>query len=220
MRKIIGFIFGPNGAGKGTLAENLKSKLDYYHMDSSHFLREYLVASNDQESMDRMDNGEFVDDDVLEASMRHAFEKTGHNKKLILDGIPRKKSQMKMIEDLCIQYNFTPLWMIVLSAPLDVLIERLKDRVVAPDGKNYHMTLNPPPKHFKLSELKSRPDDKPEIASKRYEYYNMNTLECLSDKFFINTNVHVIDATKSIPDVFEEGVNFVSEAEAHMNIEK
>jgi len=213
MRKFLGIVFGPNGSGKGTLADNLSKELSYHHFDNGLCLREWAKKKNRQDVMKLIEQGEFVYDEIVDLSIKDNFEEISHNKKILLDGIPRKLSQINLIQDLCKKYNFTPLWIIVLHAPVEVLVERLKERVVAPDGKNYHMTLNPPPKHFKLSELKSRPDDKPEIIRKRYEYYITNTLECISDPFFLNSKIHTIDATKPIPEVLEEGREFVKETE-------
>lgn len=214
MKKFLGIIFGPNGSGKGTLAESLSNELGYYHFDNGLCLREWAKKNNRIEIMNIIDNGELVDDDIVDRSIKDNFEEIGHHKKILLDGIPRKLSQVALIKNLCEKFNFIPIWIIVLNAPVEVLIERLKERVVAPDGKNYHMTLNPPPRHFKLSQLKFRPDDKPEIICKRYEYYVTSTLECLSDTFFSKSKIHTIDATKPIPNVLKEGIDFVKEVES------
>lgn len=213
MNKCLGIVFGPNGSGKGTLSMNLSKDLDYFHYDNGKSLREWGIKKNKQDILELIDSGEFVPDEIVDTSIHDDFEEINHHKKVLLDGIPRKLSQVNLIQEFCFKYHFKPLWIIVLHAPVEALIERLKERVEAPDGKDYHMTLNPPPKHFKLSELKPRPDDKPEIIKKRYEYYITNTLECLSDRFFLNTKIHTIDATKSINEVFDEAKEFIVESE-------
>lgn len=213
MRKFLGIVFGPNGSGKGTLARNISESLDYFHFDNGKNLRKFARERNRDEILKLIENGEFVDDDFVSDAIHAEFEEINHHKKILLDGIPRKLSQVNIIQEFCKKYNYNLDWIIVLHAPIEILLERLKERVVAPDGKDYHMTLNPPPKHYKLSELKPRPDDRPDIVKRRYEDYELKTLECISDRFFINSKIHTIDATKSIHDVFEESIKFVKSVE-------
>ena len=213
MNKSLGIIFGPNGSGKGTLATNLSTNLDYFHYDNGKHLRDWAEQKNREDILKLIDYGEFVSDEIVDQSIHDKFAEINHHQKVLLDGIPRKLSQVNLIQEFCFKYHYQPLWIIILHAPLDALIKRLKERVVAPDGKDYHMTMNPPPKHFKLSQLKPRPDDQPEIVRKRYEYYITNTLECLSDRFFLNTKVLTIDATEPIDDVFEKAKEFVIQSE-------
>lgn len=209
MNKTINFVFGPNASGKGTLARHLSEKLGYYHLIASDALKAWASVNRRYDILNTMDQGEFVDDNITFAALEAKFEQIGHLADIIIDGYPRKLSQMNMMRKLCEKYGFKPNFMIILNVPLEVIVDRVKDRVVAPDGHVYHMTLNPPPKHFKMSELVPRPDDAPEIVKKRYEFYVTHTLEVISDPFFKDVKVCSIDATQSIPTVYAEAEEFI-----------
>lgn len=217
MQKYIGFIFGPNGSGKGTLAKKLAEENDYTYISNGRVIRDWAEANNRKDLLEMIDEGEFIDDKTVSHILEEKFKTISHNQKLLIEGVPRKASQVSFIAELSKKYNFKPLWVIVLHAPLEVLIDRVKDRVFAPDGHVYHMTLNPPPKKYKLSELYTRLDDRPEIVRKRFEYYITHTLECVSDEYFLNAQIKTIDATKPISDVFEEGRHFIKEVEKLMH---
>ena len=209
MKKNIYFIFGPNASGKGTLSQHLSDKYGYYHLNAGNCLRDWAATNNRFEILDTIDDGEFVPDDVMRAALEDKFTQIGHLIDVMMDGFPRKLSQINILRDICKKYDYEPKFMIILNVPLEVVVERVKERVTAPDGNVYHMTLNPPPKQFKMSELHPRPDDAPGIVEKRYEFYVTHTLEVLSDQFFKDIKVCSIDATKSIPEVFEEAEKFV-----------
>lgn len=210
MNKNISFIFGPNGAGKGTLARHLAEKYQYYHLNAGNSLRDWTERNARFDVLDQIDKGDFVADPILKEALEVKFEQVGHFLDILAEGVPRKLSQVALIQDLCKKYGYKPKFIMMLDVPLEILIDRVKDRVVAPDGHVYHMTLNPPPKHFKLSELHSRPDDAPEIVRKRFEQYMTHTLECISDPFFHDVQMISIDATKPIPEVYKIAEEFVN----------
>lgn len=210
MTKLVGFIFGPNGSGKGTLADKLTEK-GYIHIGGGNLIRQWAQKHNRTDIIDKISQGNFIDNDLLSSILEEKLPEVSSSHKLLFEGIPRKKSQIKIVKKLLQTYGYKPAWIIVLHAPLEVLIERVSNRVFAPDGKIYHMTLNPPPAHFKMSQLKMRLDDRSEIAKKRYEYYITHTLECVSDEFFLDTPIKTIDATQSIDEVYSESIEFISQ---------
>ncbi len=210
MAKLVGFIFGPNGSGKGTLAGKLTEE-GYIHIGGGNLIRQWAQRHNRTDIIDKISQGDFIDNQLLSSILKEKMSEVNYSHKLLFEGIPRKKSQITIVKNLLHDYGYKPAWIIVLHAPLEVLIERVSNRVFGPDGKVYHMTLNPPPAHFRLSQLKIRPDDRPEIAQKRYEYYITHTLECVSDEFFLDTPVKTIDATQSIDKVYSESIEFISQ---------
>lgn len=213
MKKYISFVTGPNASGKGTLTKALSEKFGYYHFNGGNCLRDFAEKYHRTDIQELIDNGELVSDDVFEEVFHDKFHEINHNTKIIMDGAPRIYEQVSFIQKLATEHGYEPFWIIVLNAPLDVLLERVKDRVVAPDGNVYHMTLNPPPKQFKLSELHARKDDRQDIVKKRYEYYVTETLPCLTHPYLAKLPIHSIDATKPIPEVLEDASEFVKEIE-------
>lgn len=209
-KKSIGFIFGPNGVGKGTLADNICEEFGYYHFSMGVVIGKYANERGHKMIREQIDDGEFVDDEHINEALFEAVENLKH-KNIIFDGVPRKASQVKFIKEICEQFGYTVDWIIVLSAPEEVIVERLTERVVAPDGKIYHLKYSPPPKKYLADQLITRPDDRPEIVRKRYHYYMMHTLESLSASYFADVPTLSIDATKSIGQVTRDAEDFVGE---------
>lgn len=209
-KKSIGFIFGPNGVGKGTLAETISEKFEYYHYNMGEVVREFADKKGNEEIKQLVDNGILVDDDFIHSSLAEKIKELRYDN-IVFDGVPRKFSQVHFIQELCEYHGYSPEWVIVLNAPVEVILERLSQRVMGPDGKVYHLTYNPPPAHFTPDQLHTRPDDRAEVVQKRYEDYVTLTLECLSHPFFLDIPTLNIDATQSITKVCEKATDFIAE---------
>jgi adenylate kinase len=209
-KKSIGFIFGPNGVGKGTLADVISEKFQYVHYSMGVVVRDYALERGHEQVKELVNNGILVDDEIIREALHEKVDHLRYDN-IVFDGVPRKLSQVEFMQEICEKHNFSAEWVIVLSAPLDVLIERLSERVMGPDGKVYHLRYSPPPAHIKPEELTTRPDDRPEVIKKRYEDYMALTLECLSHPFFLEIPTISINATQSIERVCDEGVQFVSD---------
>lgn len=209
-----GILFGPNGVGKGTLAHHISEIFGYKVLNMGNIIREYAYEHQISYLKDIMDNGEFVEDEIVEASLIEKLEElrqSSFERPLLFDGFPRRKSQMAILHKLMGLYNLEPEWIIVLNAPLEEILDRVTGRVTAPDGQVYHLTLNPPPPQFKPEELITRPDDRPDIVKKRYKFFMTKTLECIGDQMFLDTPISNIDSRKPIPEVYKEAENFLKD---------
>jgi adenylate kinase len=207
-KKSIGFIFGPNGVGKGTLADNICDEFNYYHFSMGVVIGKWANERGHKKIREQIDEGEFVDDEHIREALLEKVESLRH-RNIIFDGVPRKITQVKLIKEVCEKFGYDVDWAIVLDASMDVIVERLTERVVAPDGKIYHLKYNPPPKKYSPDELVTRPDDRPEIVKKRYKYYVEHTLESLNNDYFEEVPTLKIDATKTIAQVTAEAEKFV-----------
>lgn len=212
-KKKIGIIFGPNGAGKGTLAERLCIEYDYAYLNMGQTIREWINKDLEKNRHLRkeINNGNLIDDTVVEEALREKFEsihKSKH-KDMVFDGLPRRRTQVAFIKDLCEKYDYSIEWIIVLSISLEEVLERVSQRVVAPDGTVYHYKFNPPPAEIDPKTLKHRKDDRPAIVKKRYNELMINSLDCLSHPFFKDVKVANIDASESIEQVFDEACAFL-----------
>lgn len=95
-------ILGPQGCGKGTQAKLLAEKLNLAHIEMGAALREQAKEETPLgEKIDEIINkkGELVPDDLIAEVIREAIRKVPEDKGIILDGAPRKISQIKIVEN-------------------------------------------------------------------------------------------------------------------------
>ncbi len=213
-KKSIGLLFGPNGVGKGTLGRRLSKQFGYMHITTGELIRDWIREEKHPELKEIINAGHLLPDELMKEILDYEYPRLKLNssrKDIIFDGFPRKKSQIRLFDKFCYYHDYDLKWIVVLEAPLEIILERLTGRVLAPDGNVYHLTHNPPPDHFTQEQLKQRLDDRPEVVERRYQEYIGKTKECLSDEYFQGIPTITIDATKSIDEVSKEADRFVND---------
>ncbi len=96
-------ILGPQGSGKGTQAELLATKYKLVHIEMGEFLRE---VSSQKTVFGRKVNliinkkKELVPDGIIKKILAQRVKKIPKSKGIIFDGIPRKLSQIKLINKI------------------------------------------------------------------------------------------------------------------------
>ena len=95
-------IFGPPGAGKGTQAKNLVKKLNSFQISTGDMLREEIKKDTDigKKIVNNMNNGKFVDDDIVNKLLEKIVSDDTKKNRLIFDGYPRTINQAKNLEKL------------------------------------------------------------------------------------------------------------------------
>ncbi len=175
-------ILGPPGVGKGTQAKVLKEKLNLPHISSGDIFRENIKNGTPMGIMAQayMKKGELVPDDVTIAMIRERFSRPDCTNGAILDGFPRTPGQADalaiMLESFGGSVNLVPF----ITAPNEVLMERLVGRWTCRVGGHiFHQKYNPPQKagvcDFDGSELYQRDDDKAETVIHRIDVYQEQT---------------------------------------------
>lgn len=175
-------ILGPPGVGKGTQAKVLKEKLHLPHISSGDIFRENIKNGTPMGILAQayMKKGELVPDDVTIAMIRERFSRPDCINGAILDGFPRTPGQADalalMLESFGGSVNLVPF----ITAPNEVLMERLVGRWTCRVGGHiFHQKYNPPQKmgicDFDGSELYQRDDDKAETVIHRIDVYQEQT---------------------------------------------
>jgi adenylate kinase len=177
MRQVI-VLLGPPGAGKGTQAEILRDQLQMTHVSSGDLFRENVGKQTNLGKLAKsfMDRGELVPDDVTIAMVKDRISRPDCDKGVLLDGFPRTPAQADalavMLDEIGDKVSVVP----YISAPAEILINRLSGRwTCRAAGHIYHIE-NKPPKVTGIcdedgSELYQRDDDKTETVVNRIKVY-------------------------------------------------
>lgn len=180
-------LLGPPGAGKGTQAKVLAEKFNLPHISSGDIFRENIKNDTELGQLAKayISKGELVPDDLTIAMIRERFSRSDCINGAILDGFPRTPAQAdalcEMLKEFGGKVNLVPF----ITAPVEVLIERLAGRwTCRVCGRVYHERFNPPKKMGVCDadggELYQREDDKAETVIHRIEVYQTQTASLIT----------------------------------------
>ncbi len=171
-------LLGPPGAGKGTQAKILAQETGLVHVSSGDLFREHLSRQTELGKLAKsyMDRGELVPDEVTIQMIRERLERPDCQAGAILDGFPRTTVQADALEALLQEYHARVHLVPLITAPLEVLVDRLGGRwTCRAQGHVYHEKYNPPRQPGRCdidgSELYQRDDDRSETVQRRIQVY-------------------------------------------------
>ena len=175
-------LLGPPGVGKGTQAEVLAENLKVPHISSGDIFRENIKNGTDlgQLAQTFMHKGELVPYGVTLSMIRERFSRPDCINGAILDGFPRTPAQADAVDAMLAGFGGCVDLVPYITAPVDILIERLAGRWTCRNaGHIFHERFNPPKKKgicdFDGSELYQRDDDKAETVMHRIAVYQDQT---------------------------------------------
>ncbi|MDT8429453.1 MAG: adenylate kinase [Pseudomonadales bacterium] len=168
-------LLGAPGAGKGTQAHFITSKLGIPQISTGDMLRAAVKAGSPlgQKVKQIMAEGGLVADDIIIALVKERIEDADCQKGFLLDGFPRTIPQAQAMVDAGILIDVV----IDINVPDEEIIKRLSGRRVHPaSGRVYHIEYNPPQEPGKDDitgeTLIQRDDDKEETVRKRLKVYH------------------------------------------------
>lgn len=131
-------IFGPPGAGKGTQAELLASKLNLDHFSTGQILRDAVSAGTEigQRAKAIMDAGNLVPDDIMVGVVEEALKNDNGKEGFILDGFPRTLEQAKALSLIFEKLGFDNIKVINLEVNEEELLTRLLARGRSDDNED------------------------------------------------------------------------------------
>jgi len=125
-------LLGAPGAGKGTQAALVASRLGAAHISTGALLREEIKSGSalGQKVKAIVESGSLVDDQTLfeccHGTLVRAKE-AGKNS-LLLDGVPRNLSQVRILDEVLLKLNLKVDAAIDFEVSKDVLVARLSNR--------------------------------------------------------------------------------------------
>ena len=210
-------LLGCPGAGKGTQANRLASKLGVVQIATGDILRR-SVASGDEFGAKLgaiMDRGELISDALILEIVAKRLQEPDCAKGYILDGMPRTLAQAQGLMALNIPIDYV----IDLAIEDKVICSRMAGRRVhLASGRSYHIEYNPPEVDG-LDDLTGEPlvqreDDMADVVKKRLQVYHTQTSPLVA--YFQGREhgkdgyvYHQVDATQNVADVSDAIVGIV-----------
>ena len=199
-------LFGPPGAGKGTQAQFIVKKHNYFQLSTGDLLRnevkEKTLLGIEIEELISM--GKFVSDKVVNDLLRHSISNLKFRDRIIFDGYPRNVQQATNLDSILSEFTQNIGHVIFLNVSREIIEKRIIGRVTC---NKCHMTLN---KFFNKEQIKLHPcgeeflikrdDDNFETIVARYDTY-MNTTKPVLDYYAKNENFTEIDGTAEIEQI-------------------
>ena len=208
-------LFGPPGAGKGTQAQFIVKKHNYFQLSTGNLLREEVKLQSllGLEIEALISKGEFVSDKIVNTLLKKSITNLKFRDRIIFDGYPRNLSQAKNLDSILKKYDQKIDFVIKLSVSLDIIKKRITGRTVCSKcGSIYIEFFNPPNENSACCQkdlLVKREDDNVDVAIKRYETYEKSTEPVLS--FYNKMNlVKDVNGERNIDVIYSEISSFLN----------
>ena len=196
-------LFGPPGAGKGTQAQFIVKKHNYFQLATGDLLRNEVKKKtplgNQIEKL--ISNGKFVPDEVVNNLLRQSINNLKFRDRIVFDGYPRNIEQAGNLKDILKEFNQVIGHIIFLNVSREIIEKRIMGRLTC---DKCHMTLN---EFFNKNEIELHPcgkefllkrqDDNLETVIARYDTY-MNATNPVLDFYSKNAHFTEIDGTAEI----------------------
>ena len=175
-------LMGPPGAGKGTLAKQLKTAFSLTHISTGDMFREAIKEGTPLGKLAKsyLDSGNLVPDEVTIGLVKERLAKEDCANGFLLDGFPRTLPQAEALKELSKEINRPVEVVVNLDCDNDELVRRISGRRVCKNcGAPYHIT-NMKPKVEGVCDLCGGPlyqrkDDNEEALKVRLQHYVQDT---------------------------------------------
>ena len=202
-------LFGPPGAGKGTQAQFIVKKHNYFQLSTGDLLREEIKSKTQLGSEIELliSSGRFASDETVNSLLIQSITNLKFRDRIIFDGYPRNVEQAKNLKLLLDKFDQTIGHIIFLNVSKNIIEKRIMGRMTC---DKCNMTLN---EFFNKEQielhpcgkehLKKRKDDNFDVIAARYDTY-MKTTKPVLDFYSKNENFTEIDGAAGIEQINNE----------------
>ena len=208
-------LFGPPGAGKGTQAQSIVKKHNYFQLSTGDLLRNEIKKKTDlgKEIEGIISKGNFASDEIVNKLLKNTILNLKFRDRIIFDGYPRSIEQAKNLDLILNKFNQKVDLIISLVVPREIIEKRIIGRVTC---DKCNLTLN---EFFNKEEIDLHPcgkeyfikrkDDNLETIMSRYDIYTKTT-EPVLNFLSKNSNFHEIDGTLEIDEITAKIDTFIN----------
>ncbi len=177
-------LLGPPGAGKGTVANQLKNHDGSVHISTGDILRNAVKEGTalGKEAKAYMDRGDLVPDSLIMGMMEERLTQPDCSKGFIFDGFPRTIPQAEALDALLTKIDMRLDVVINLDIGREVVLDRLTTRRTCsnPSCQAIYNVKSMPPKVDGVCDKCGQPviqrsDETEEAILNRLETYNSQT---------------------------------------------
>lgn len=171
-------LLGAPGAGKGTQAEKISSKLSIPVISTGNIIRESMKNGTEMgtKAKSYVDAGKLVPDDVVIGIIKERLAADDCRNGFILDGFPRTIPQAEALDAMKVDIDVV----LSIDVPDEKIVSRMSGRRVCLDcGNTYHIEYKKPKTEGVCdgcgAGLVLRKDDAPETVLDRLSVYHEQT---------------------------------------------
>ena len=199
-------LFGPPGAGKGTQAQLIVKKHNYFQLSTGDLLRNEIKKKTKSgiQIEKIISKGNFVSDEIVNELILQKVNNLKYRDRIIFDGYPRTINQAKNLDKILDHFNEKISLIISLTVSREIIEKRIVGRVTC---DKCNLTLN---EFFNKKEIELHPcgqeyfikrkDDKLNTVMSRFDIYEKTTLP-LIDFLSTKPNFHKIDGALNIDEI-------------------
>jgi adenylate kinase len=209
-------LMGPQGSGKGTQSERVRSRLKLGSIATGELFRAAIKGGTElgRKIQAIYDRGELVPDELTVALVEDRLDELARERSrgavvegALYDGFPRTISQADALNRALAARNDEVTAVIAIDVPRQKLVERLAGRrVCSVCGRVYNVFSDPPAVEGVCDvcggPVTQRADDTPEAVAKRLDLYDIETAPLL-DRYEKQGLVERVDGDRPIDEVTE-----------------